>query len=141
MLAQHLATRLRAVRGAGEHFGAIGLDHGAPVGLLLVAGLDHVDGALEPEQRAGERQRAAPLASAGLRRQSADAFGLVVVGLSDSRIGLMAAGWAGAFVFVVHMRGRIERPLEAERPIEWGRAPQPVDVAYLVRDLDARLLR
>ena len=50
--------------------GAPGLDHRAPVGLLVVADADHEDLALEPEHAAGERQRRAPLARPGLGRRA-----------------------------------------------------------------------
>ena len=59
-------SRRRAVDGR-----APGLHHRAAVGLLVVARADHPHLALEPEQLAGERQRRAPLAGAGLGRELA----------------------------------------------------------------------
>ena len=67
------AAGVREVRRRAVHGRAPGLHHRAPVGLLVVAGADHEDLALEPEQRAGERQRRAPLAGAGLGRELLDA--------------------------------------------------------------------
>ena len=52
---------------------APGLDHRPAVGLLVVGDPDHEHLALEVEQLAGERQRRAPLAGAGLGRELRDA--------------------------------------------------------------------
>ena len=70
--------------GAGHDLRAVGLHQDPPVRLLVVARADHVDLDLEAEHRAGERQRAAPLAGAGLRREARHALLLVVVGLRQA---------------------------------------------------------
>ena len=139
MLRQDRAAGVACPRdGLGDDLGAPRLDHRAPVRLLLVRDLDHVDLALEPEQRAGERERAAPLARAGLGREARAALLLVVVRLRDGGVRLVAAGRADALVLVVDPRPRAERLLEAVRAVERRRAPEAVDVAHLLGDLDLR---
>src|SRR5436853_3543562 len=100
MLLEDRAAGLRLVRRAGHDLRAPGLDHRAPVRLLLVRDLDHVDLALEPDQLAGERQRAPPLPGAGLGREPRAPFLLVVEGLRDGRVRLVAPRRADALVFI-----------------------------------------
>ena len=88
-------------RRAGRDLAAPDVHHRTAVGLLLVADLDHVDLALDVEHLAGERQGTAPLAGAGLGRQPVDALLLVVVGLGDGRVRLVAARRAVALVLEV----------------------------------------
>ena len=130
---------LGLVRGRGDAARAVALHQRAPVGLLLEADLDHVDVDVQAEQAAGERQRRAPLAGAGLGRDPGDALLPVVVGLGHGGVRLVAAGGAHAFVLVVDPGGGIEQALEPARPVERRRAPQAVDVAHLVGDRDPRL--
>ncbi len=94
---------------------AVGLHQRPPIGLLLIGDLDHVDLDLEPEQGAGEGERGAPLARAGLGRELRHAFLLVVEGLRDRGVGLVAAGRADALVFVEDARGGAERLLQTPR--------------------------
>ena len=82
------------VRGAGDARGAPGLHHQLAEGLLVEADAHHEDLALQADQRAGEGQGAAPLAGAGLGGQPLDAELLVVPGLRDGGVGLVAAGRA-----------------------------------------------
>src|SRR5215210_105943 len=100
MLLEHRTSGLCLLRGARDDRRAPSLDQRAPEGLLLVRDLDHVDLALEPEERAGEGKRAAPLAGTGLRRQARAALLGVVVRLRHGRIRLVAPGRADAFVLV-----------------------------------------
>src|SRR3972149_4129208 len=86
---------------AGHDLSAPRLHHHAAVGLLVIGDLDHVDLALEAEELAGHSQRRAPLAGARLRGDPRDAFLLVVVGLGDGRVGLVAGGRASALLLVV----------------------------------------
>ena len=120
---------------------APGLHHRPAVGLLVVADADHEHLALEVEQLAGERQRRAPLAGAGLGGELAHALALVVVGLRDGGVRLVRAGGRDALVLVVDVRGGVERALEAVRAVERRRAPQLVDLAHLLGDLDLGLGR
>ena len=64
-------ARLGAVGGRAVHGRSPGLHHRAPVRLLVVARADHEHLALEPEERARERDRGAPLAGARLRGELA----------------------------------------------------------------------
>ena len=88
----------------------------APVRFLLIAHLDHVDLAFHAEEVAGQGERAAPLAGAGLGGDALDALLLVVVGLGDGRVGLVAAGRADALVLVVDLGRGVRAFLEAARP-------------------------
>src|SRR5207253_5816011 len=122
------AAGLRVLGWARHDLGAPSLDHRAPVRLLLVRDLDHVDLALEPDQLAGERERAPPLARAGLGGKARAAFLLVVDGLRDLRVRLVAPRRADAFVLVEDARAGADRLLEPVSPEERRRPPERVDV-------------
>ena len=124
---------------ARDAFRAIGLHQRPPVGLLVVGDLDHVDLDFEAEQRPGEGERRAPLPCPRLGRKLFDALFLVVEGLGDRGIGLVAAGGTDALVFVEDAGGRSERLLEPPGAIERRRAPQSIDVANRRRDFDMPL--
>src|SRR5438128_2085567 len=124
MLAEHLPPRLGLVGGARHDLAAPDVHQRAPERLLLVGDLDHVDLALEPDELAGEGERASPLAGAGLGREALTALGLVVEGLRDGRVRLVAPGRADALVLVEDARLRAERLLEAVRAVERRRAPE-----------------
>ena len=89
------------------------LDHRAAERLLVVRGANHVDLALEPELLAGERERTAPLARAGLGREALAALALVVEGLRDRGVRLVAAGGARALVLVEDPRAASRSPPRA----------------------------
>jgi len=61
---------------------------------------------------------------------------LVVEGLSDRRIRLVAAGWADTLVLVIDPGRRIECRFQASRPEQGGRAPLTQDITDRTRDLD-----
>ena len=131
-----LAPVLRVRARARDDLGAVCLHEDPAVGLLVVAGADHEHLDLEPEYRSGERERAPPLASTRLGREAGHALGLVVVGLGERRIRLVAARRAPALVLVVDVGRRAERPLETMRSIQRAGSVQRVGVADRVRDLD-----
>src|SRR3954467_11171234 len=89
-----------------------GLHHRAAVRLLVVARADHEDLALEPEQRAGERERRAPLARAGLRRELAHAgLGVLVRPPGPGRVpaaGLRPPAWAFSYACATAVFGLCE---------------------------------
>ena len=120
---------------------APGLHHVPPVGLLVVAHPHHVDLHVDAEELAGEGERAAPLPGARLGGEALHALLLVVEGLRHRRVRLVAARGAHALVLVEDLRRRLERLLEPVGAVERRRAPQPVDVAHGLRDLDPALLR
>ena len=124
---------------ARDALGAEALHEGAPVGLLLEAHLHHVDHDLEPEEGPGERQGRPPLTRAGLCGDALDALLLVVEGLGDRGVGLVAAGRAHALVFVIDLGRRLQGLLEPTRPIEGRGAPLAVDIAHGPGDLDLAL--
>src|SRR5436309_10567941 len=140
VLLEHRLAGLRVGARARHDLRAPGLHHDAPVRLLLIRHLYHGDLAMQAEQLAGERERRAPLAGAGLGADPRDAFRLVVVRLPHRRVGLVAAGRAHALVLVVDVRGRAERFLQTARAIERRGAPQAIDVADLLGNLDPALL-
>ena len=90
---QDRAAGVRAVRRAGRDGGAVGLHDGAAVRLLLVADLHHVDVDGDLEDVAGDGQRGAPLARAGLGGDALDAFLLVVVGLRQRPCSACGCRW------------------------------------------------
>ena len=134
------APGLRVRRRARDDLGAPRLDQRAPERLLVVGDPNHVDLALEPDQLAGERERAPPLAGAGLGRKPRAALLLVVEGLRDRGVRLVAPGRADALVLVEDPRARPDRALEPVRAVERRRAPEPVEVEHLLRDRDLGLL-
>ena len=133
---EHLAPVFGLVAGAGMHRRAPGVHEHAAIRLLLVAHLDHVNIALQAKQLASQRQGRTPLARAGLGGEAFGAGDLVVIGLGDGGVGLVAAGGTGAFVFVVNVRRRLERLLEAHRAQQRRGPPQRVNFADLVGDRD-----
>src|SRR5450631_1751826 len=98
ILGLHLLPVLCLVAGAGEDGGAIGLHHEPPIRLLLVAYLDHVDGAIEAKESAGKGEGGSPLACAGLGGEMLGAGFAIVVGLGDGGVRLVAADGTGALV-------------------------------------------
>src|SRR5215210_8680572 len=123
MLLEHRAAGLRLLRRARDNRRAPGLDQRAPERLLLVRDLDHVDLALEPEERAGEGERAAPLPGASLGREARPALLRVVVGLCYRGVRLVAARRAHPFVLVEDPGRRPDRLLEPAGAVERRRPP------------------
>ena len=137
---QQLAPELGLIARAGMDRRPPGMHQHPAVGLVLVAHLDHVNVAFQPEQLAGQGQGRAPLAGAGLGGQALGAGDLVEVGLGDRGVRLVAAGRAGALVLVIDVRRCLEGLLEADRPQQRRRAPEGVNVAHRRRGFrpDAR---
>ena len=133
---EHLAAEFRFRARAGVHGGAVGLHEQPAVGLLVEAHLHHVNVALESKHAARKRQRRAPLARAGFGGEALGAGDFVVVGLRDCGVGLVAAGGAAAFVFVVDVRGRLQRLLEPHGAQQRRGTVERVDLAHLRRNLD-----
>ena len=129
--------------GLGVDGGAVQLHQHAPVGLLLVADLDHVDGQVDAEDLAGHRQGAAPLTGAGLGGQTLDARFAVVEGLGDGRVGLVRTRGTHALVLEEDalVVAQAERLFEAGGADQRRGSPDAVDVADLVGDVDEALHR
>src|SRR5436190_10608093 len=140
MLLEDPTPGLRFLGGARHDLSAPGLDQRAPVRLLFVRDLHHVELALEADQLAGEREGAPPLPRAGLRRQAGTPFPLVVKGLRYSRVGLVTPGRADALVLVEDARAGPDRLLEPSSAEERRRPPEAVELQHLVGDGDLRLL-
>ncbi len=133
---EHVRARLGGPGRAGVHGGAPGLHHRAPVRLLVVGGADHPDLAVDAVLGAGEGQRAAPLAGAGLGGEPLGALGRVVVRLRDRGVRLVRPGRGHALVLVVNPRRGVQRLFQPVRPVQRGGPPQPVDVEHVGRDVD-----
>ena len=119
---EHAATELGLIGRGGEDLRAPRLHEGAPVRLLLIRDLDHVDHDLEAEEAARERECRAPLAGAGLGGQPLDAFLGVVVRLRHRGVGFVRSRRRCALVLVEDPRGGVERLLQTAGAIEraWG---------------------
>ena len=134
VLGQHRPARVGEVGRARVHRRAVGLHQHLAVGLLVVGRPHHPDLELEPEQRGRERQRAAPLARAGLGGQLGHALGGVVVGLRHGGVRLVRPGRAAALVLVVDPGRGAQVLLQPPGAEQRRRPPQPVDVEHVVRD-------
>ena len=121
--------------------GAEGFDHRAAVWLAVVRRANHEDLTLKVKEAAGEGQRRAPLASAGFSRQLLDPGFGVGESLRDGRVWLVRAGRRHALVLEVDVGRCVERLLKAAGTVERRWAPELVDLAHLLRDVDLRLLR
>ena len=118
------------------NFGTVGLHHDAPVGLLTVGYADHVDRAVHPELPAGQGERGAPLARAGLGGQASDTLLPVVEGLRDSRVRFVGSRWAHALILVEDVGRGIQELLQASGTEERSRTPKAVDLTHLVGNRD-----
>jgi len=130
---------VRPLAGAGQDLRAPGLHHHAAVGFLFIGHADHVDGALQSEELAGHGERAAPLPRAGLGSQAPRPGLLVVEGLRQGGVRLVAAGGTGALVLVVDVRGGPQGALQPVGPVQRCGPPEPVDVPDGLGDLDLPL--
>jgi len=124
---------------AGDAVAAPDLHHELAEGFLVEADTDHENLAFEADKGARKRQGRAPLAGAGLGGEPLDAELLIVPGLRHGGIGFVAAGRAGALVLVIDAGGRVEIPLEVNRPSERRRTPAVQDVKNLFGDVDPPL--
>src|SRR4030042_2708034 len=96
VLCQNLASYLGVRARAGYNRGPEGLHQYPAIGLLLIADLNHVDLALQPEELAGHRHGTAPLPCASLCGYALNSLFLVVVCLGDRSIKLGPAGGVSA---------------------------------------------
>ena len=112
------------------------LDDGPPLGLLPVADADHEHRALQAELLAGIGERRAPLAGAGAGDQVLHAGLLVVVGLRNGAVELVAAGNVGAFVLVVDARRSPDPLLEPVSAAEQRRPVARIELPHRRRNLD-----
>src|SRR5438552_12333411 len=100
MLREDRATGLRVLGQARDDLRAPSLNQRAPVRLLLVGDLDHVDLAVEANELAGERERTPPLTRAGLCCKTRTPFLLVIVRLRDRGVGLVTSRLTDPLVLV-----------------------------------------
>ena len=138
---QHVAAVVGERRGTGDARRAVGLHQRPPVGLLVVRHAHHEDLHLDAEERAGKRERRAPLAGAGLGGDLADAGFAVVERLGHRRVRLVTAGRTDALVLVVDARRRLQGLLEAAGAEQRRRTPLAVHVAHRPGNLDLALGR
>ena len=112
------------------------LHHKFSEGLLVEADTDHKDLALKAYELAGEGKRATPLSCACFGDESFDAELLVVPGLRDGGIWLVAARGAGAFIFVVDVSRGFEESFEVNSPSQRCRAPPVEDIEDFLGDIN-----
>ena len=136
IVGQSAASRVGQRAGRGDHLGSPRVHQQLAVRFLLVADLDHEDFQVEAEVLAGQRDGRTPLSAARFGRQVLDALFGVVVGLRQGRVGLVRAGGRDAFVLEIDLRRRVERPFQRIGPHERRTAPDAVEVAHLVGDVD-----
>ena len=129
---QHVSSGLREGRGAGEAFRPPGAHDELAQRLLGEADLDHVHAQVDAHHLAAEGQGGAPLAGAGFRRHPFRAGDLVVVGLRDGGVRLVAAGGRDGLVLEVDLGGRAEGAFEADGSAQRSGAPAIEDVADFV---------
>ena len=86
-----LLTGRGQVTGAGDNFGPVSMHHCFSVWFLIKRDPDHIDHAVQTELLGGEGKGAAPLAGPGLGGDVLDAGLLVVEGLRNTAVGLVAA--------------------------------------------------
>ena len=125
---EHGPAGLGAIGGRGKDFAAVGVDKDAPIRLLVVAHLHHVDRAFHVQHGAGKGQRRAPLAGSGFGSQPAHALGLVVEGLGDGGVGLVGTGRRDGLVFIVDLAFDPEGLFQALGPNQGRGTVEAVDV-------------
>ena len=103
VLGQDLAAYIGGHAGTGGDGSAVGAHYLAAERLLLVAHLDHVDLAIQPEIAAGHGERGAPLAGARLSGHAFQALLLGVVGLRNGAVQLVAAAGVVALELIVDL--------------------------------------
>ena len=81
-------------------------------GLLLIGNLDHVDFAVQSEERACHGESGPPLTGAGLSRHALEALLLRIISLCDRRIEFVASRSIVSFEFVIDMCRSIQRLLK-----------------------------
>src|SRR6516162_9325199 len=127
--------------GARHALSAPSLHQRFAIRLLVEAHFHHINAYIEAEHRACKGERRTPLPGAGLGGEPLHTSLLVVKRLGYGGVGFVAARRPHPFVFVVDPGGRIERPLQATRPIERRRTPLTIDFAYWFGDLNRALCR
>ncbi len=141
ILLEQLAAVLGDVGGGRVHGAPERLHHRAPIGLLVVAGPNLPDLALDVEHLAGEGQRRAPLARTRLGGQLRDPGLGVVVRLGHRGVRLVRARRAPSLVLVVDAGRSAQRLLQATRPVQRSGPPQSIDVEDLTRYVDVAVGR
>ncbi len=141
VLGQDGTAGCRVHAGAGDDAGPVCLHHHAAVRLLVVAGPHHVNLDFDAEHSPGVSESTAPLAGASLGGDATDALFLVVEGLRDRGVGLVAAGRAAALVLVIDVGGRIQSLLKPKGTDQGTRPELLVQIPHGIRDLDLPLCR
>ena len=113
---QRIAAGLGVLLGLATTSAPHAADHRTAVRLLIVAHAHHVHLAFEAEHLTRQAQRASPLSGTRFGREPLDPGLLVIVGLGDRGVGLVAACRAHAFVFEVDLRRGVQFLLEAASP-------------------------
>ena len=136
VLGQDLAAYIGGHAGAGSDGSTIGAHHLAAERLLLVAHLDHVDLAIQPEVAAGHGERRAPLAGTRLSGHAFQALLLGVVGLRNGAVQLVAAAGVIALKLIVDLGRGAQGFFQPVGTAQGARTIHPVVFADLIRDGD-----
>ena len=136
VLGKDLAAHIGGHAGAGSDRCAVGAHDLAAEGFLLIAHLDHVDLAVQPEVAAGHGEGGTPLARARFGGHALEALFLGVVSLRDGAVQLVAAAGVVAFEFIVDLRRGAEGLFQSVGAAQRTRTVHPVVFPDLVRDGD-----
>ena len=134
VLGQDLAAHVGGHAGAGGHRGTVGAHDLAAEGLLLIADLDHVHLAVQPEITAGHGKGSAPLACARLGGHALQALLFGVVGLSDGAVQLVTAAGVVALELVVDPGRGAQSFFQPVGTAQGARAVHPVVFPDLIGD-------
>ena len=136
VLRQNFASDRRGIGRRGGHARAVGAHDLAPERLLLIADLDHIHLAVQPQVRARHGQRRAPLTRAGLGGHALESLLLGVIRLCDGGVQLVRAGGVVALKFIVNFRRCLQLFFQTVCPHQRRRTVHLVKIADLLRDGD-----
>ena len=108
VLGENVLPGFGVFAGAGHAFCSPAFHQDPPIGLLLVTDPDHVDLAFQPEEHTAHGEGAPPLSRTGLRGQTLNSFFLIVIGLGNGRIGLVAPRRAATLILVENLCRRVQ---------------------------------
>src|SRR5712692_4368683 len=102
--------------GEGLTSAPVGFHHDPSARFLLIADSDHVDSAFHAEHCSAHGEGRAPLSRPALSYDPLNPLLLVVVGLGDGCVGLVAPRGAHIFRLEENLGGSLEEPFQASGP-------------------------
>eukprot|EP00906_Rhabdomonas_costata_P035760 RCo050234 len=139
LLRANLAATLRAFRGTAEHLGTEALHVGLAVGLLQVRSRHLVDLHGKPKHASRVGEGAPPLPGPSLCGQPLGPRQLVVVGLGNRGVALVAARGADSLVLEVDVRRGAQDALQVVSPVQRAGAVQAVRISNLLGNRDVAI--